>query len=487
MSIIFRTFAKNSTTMIVGRAEEIRQLKRAYASEYSEFVAVYGRRRIGKTFLIRECFKDSFTFQYTGVWNISNKEQLEEFYQNLIRQGLTTESKPPKSWFEAFHLLEDLIIASRQEKKIIFLDELPWMDAPNSRFIPAFEHFWNGWASARKDILLIICGSATSWIINKIFRNKGGLYNRVTYRIRLNQFSLAECEEFVKTYGLSFNRNMILEGYMVMGGVPYYWSKLDASKSIGQNINNLFLKENGMLRDEFNFIYATIFNRPEKYLKVVEALAGKKSGLTRDEIIKSSKLESNGQLSGILEDLIECGFVRKYCHTDKRLRDAIYQLVDCYTLFYYQFVKAAHGVDEEYWVRLMRTPTYNTWCGLSFERVCLLHTRQIKVALGISGIMANIFSWHTKGNDYHSGVQIDLLIDRADNVISVCEMKYAPDGYEMTSKAYDNLKNKMSVLGRYMPAKKFISPALITSNGVKRNMYSDEIYDKVTGDQLFQP
>ena len=487
MSIIFRTFAKNSTTMIVGRAEEIRQLKRAYASEYSEFVAVYGRRRIGKTFLIRECFKNCFTFQYTGVWNISNKEQLEEFYQNLIRQGLSTEAKPPKSWFEAFHLLEDLIIASRQEKKIIFLDELPWMDAPNSRFIPAFEHFWNGWASARKDILLIICGSATSWIINKIFRNKGGLYNRVTYRIRLNQFSLAECEEFVKSYGLGFNRNMILEGYMVMGGVPYYWSKLDASKSIGQNINNLFLKENGMLRDEFNFIYATIFNRPEKYLKVVEALAGKKSGLTRDEIIKNSKLESNGQLSGILEDLIECGFVRKYCHTDKRLRDAIYQLVDCYTLFYYKFVKAAHAVDEEYWVRLMRTPTYNTWCGLSFERVCLLHTRQIKVALGISGIMANIFSWHTKGNDYHPGVQIDLLIDRADNVISVCEMKYAPDGYEMTSKAYDNFKTKMSVLGRYMPAKKFISPALITSNGVKRNMYSDEIYDKVTGDQLFQP
>ncbi len=473
--------------MIIGRLEEIRQLKRAYTSEYSEFVAVYGRRRIGKTFLIRECFKDCFTFQYTGVWGISNKEQLAEFYQNLIRQGLSTEAKSPKSWFEAFHLLEDLIIASRQEKKIIFLDELPWMDAPNSRFIPAFEHFWNGWASARKDILLIICGSATSWIINKIFRNKGGLYNRVTYRIRLDQFSLSECEEFVKSYGLGFNRNMILEGYMVMGGVPYYWSKLEASKSIGQNINNLFLKENGMLRDEFNFIYASIFNRPEKYLKVVEALAGKKSGMTRDEIIRTSKLYNNGQLSGILEDLIECGFIRKYCHTDKRLRDAIYQLMDCYTLFYYQFVKSAHGVDEEYWIRSMKTPLHNTWCGLAFERVCLLHTRQIKSAIGISGISASLFSWHVKKNNDHPGAQIDLVIDRADNVINVCEIKYAPAGYRLTDSELNKIHDRLSIFNLYIPRRKVAQPLLITSNGVIKNNNIFEIPLQVTGDQLFQP
>lgn len=473
--------------MIVGREEEIRQLQRAYASENSEFVAVYGRRRIGKTFLIRETFREHFTFQYTGVWGISNKEQLEEFYQNLTRQGLSPEAKSPKTWFEAFHLLEDLIISSSQKRKIIFLDELPWMDAPNSRFIPAFEHFWNGWASARKDILLIICGSATSWIINKIFRNKGGLYNRVTCRIRLSQFSLAECEEYVKRHGLPFNRNTILEGYMVMGGIPYYWSNLDASKSLGYNINNLFLKESGMLRDEFNYIYASMFNKPEKYLKVVEALAGKKSGLTRDEIIKRSKLDSNGQLSGILEDLIECGFVRKYCHVDKRLRDAIYQLVDCYTLFYYQFVKAAHGVDEEYWVRLMRTPTYNTWCGLSFERVCLLHTRQIKKALGISGIMANIFSWHIKSNNYHPGVQIDLLIDRADNVVNICEMKYAPEGYAMTAASLKSLKTKIGVLRQYISPRKYISTVMVTSNGVIRNQHSSEIPEFVNADQLFEP
>lgn len=473
--------------MVIGRKEEINKLNRAFDSEYAEFVAVYGRRRIGKTFLIRETFKGRFTFQYTGVLNVSNQEQLEEFYNNLLAQGLPSDSPMPKTWFQAFHLLEALIDSAPHKRKVIFLDELPWMDSPNSKFIPAFEHFWNGWASARHDVLLIICGSATSWIINKIFRNIGGLYNRVTYKILLQQFSLSECEELVQSLKLPLSRNMILEGYMIMGGIPYYWTKLEPSKSMGQNINDLFFKEGGELHNEFNFIYASMFKSPEKYVKVVETLSGRKSGLTRDEIIKKGKLDSSGQLSSILEDLIECGFVRKYCHLDKRLRDAIYQLVDCYTLFYYQFVKMAHGVDDEYWTKLLRTPAYNTWCGLAFERVCLLHSRQIKAALGISGIMANIFSWHVKGNDVHPGVQIDLLIDRSDNVINICEMKYAPNGYSMTGAALESINKKVVVLQHYVPARKFISPVLITSNGIIRNKYSDDIRQSVTAEQLFLP
>lgn len=473
--------------MIIGRKEEIGKLRRAYNSDHAEFVAVYGRRRIGKTYLIRNTFEDEFTFQYTGIMNISNKEQLHEFYTNLIRQGLSPDSKDPQTWFEAFHLLEDLISESKHERKVIFIDELPWMDAANSRFIPAFEHFWNGWASARNDVVLIICGSATSWIINKIFRNIGGLYNRVTYRIRLQQFSLLECEELTRHLNLPLTRNMILEGYMVMGGVPYYWSKLSRTKSIGQNINDLFIKENGELRNEFNFIYASMFRSPEKYIKVVEALSGKKSGLTRDDIITKSKLKSNGSLSEILEDLIECGFVRKYCHLDKRLKDAIYQLVDCYTLFYYQFVKMAHGIDDDFWVRAMQTPTYNSWCGLAFERVCLLHTRQIKAALGISGIMANLFSWHVKKSNEHPGAQIDLVIDRADNVLNVCEMKYAPDGYLLTDTEVKKIHTRMSVLNLYVSRKKTIIPVIITSNGLVKNNNYFEIPLQVTADQLFLP
>ena len=331
--------------MLIGRKEEIAKLRRAYDSDQSEFIAVYGRRRIGKTYLIRNFFEDKFTFQYSGIFKAGNKQQLKVFYQSLIEQGLEPTEEAPKDWFDAFFMLQHLIMKSDASRKVIFLDELPWMDARNSRFIPAFEHFWNGWASTRKDIILVICGSATSWIINKIFRNKGGLYNRVTYKLKLQQFSLRECEELAVSLKLPFNRNMILEGYMALGGIPYYWTKLNPNHSIGRNINDLFLKADRELHDEFNYIYASMFNSPEKYIKVVESLSGKKSGLTRDEIISKGKLESNGQLSRILEDLIECGFVRKYCHTDKRLKNAIYQLVDCYTLFYYQFIRGAHGVD----------------------------------------------------------------------------------------------------------------------------------------------
>ena len=279
-----------------------------------------------------------------------------------------------------------------------------------------------------------------------------------------------------------------MEGYMVMGGVPYYWTKLDSTKSIQSNINDLFISDYGELRDEYEYVYSSMFNKPDKYLKVIEALAGKKGGLTREEIVTKGDLENNGQLSNILDDLIRCGFVRKYCHTGKHQKDALYQLVDCYSLFYHQFVKKAYNADEQYWVRLMNTPTYTTWSGLAFERICLLHTRQIKMALGISGIMANVYSWHVKKTEYHPGVQIDLLIDRSDNIINVCEMKYAPDGLRISTSLLANIKTKLNVLREYMPARKFIAAVLVTSNGVIRNMNSDEINWKVNAvESLFQP
>ncbi len=473
--------------MLIGRKEEKELLNEAYHSAQSEFVAVYGRRRIGKTFLIRETFKDRFTFQYTGVFNVSSKVQLSMFYTALCDQGLPENGPRPQNWFEAFMLLKKLIESSSMKRKIIFLDELPWMDARNSQFVSALEHFWNAWASARNDILLIICGSATSWIINKIIKNKGGLYNRVTRRISLKQFTLAECEELVHHRGLPFNRNMILEGYMVLGGVPYYWTKLSPQKSIAQNINDLFFGSNSELHSEFEYIYASMFTHPDKYIKVVEALAGKKSGLTRDEIIKKTKLSSNGQLTKVLEELSECGFVRKYCHTDKKLKDAIYQLMDCYTLFYFQFLKNSPAAEDDFWLKSINTPTVNTWSGLAFEKVCLIHTRQIKEALGIGGIKAPVFSWHVPKNDEHPGVQIDLLIDRADNLMNVCEIKYAPAGYILSAEALANIMTKVSVLQRYMPSYKSVIPVLITSNGARPNKYSAAINMQLESSCLFRP
>lgn len=473
--------------MIIGRKKEIELLNQAHNSQFSEFVAVYGRRRIGKTFLVNETFENRFTFRYTGIYNLSSKDQIKEFTRHLIRQGLPEPRKAPANWFDAFSLLRDLIDMSSEKRKIIFLDELPWMDAVNSKFVQALENFWNGWASARKDILLIVCGSATSWIINKVLRSKGGLYNRVTYKIQLKPFTLYECEELVKSLRFSYNRNMILEGYMAIGGVPYYWVRQQRGKSIYQNINDLFLRTDGELHNEFKYIYASMFKNPEKYIQVVKALTGKKSGLTRDEIAEKGKLANNGQLTRILEDLTECGFIRKYCHTGKKVRDALYQLVDCFSLFHYNFINHSGNMDEDYWMKIMKTPKYHTWCGLAFERVCLLHTKQLKQALGISGMMANIFSWHIRKTETHPGVQIDLLIDRADNVIDVCEMKFAPTGYILSKSTLQDIQTKLNVLKLYMPSRKYIEPVIITSNGMKRNKYSEEIPCQVAADQFFIP
>lgn len=469
---------------MIGRKDEIRTLESAYDSGCPEFVAVYGRRRVGKTYLIKEFFENRFTFWYTGALKCSTKTQLSYFRDALEEYG---GGKVPvlRTWPDAFRQLRQLIEKSDDERKVVFLDELPWMDAPRSGFLSAFEHFWNGWGASRKDLLLIICGSSTSWIINKVVKNKGGLHNRLTKSMPISQFSLSECEEYARERGLGLSRNNILEGYMVMGGVPLYWSKLDKGKSLAQNINDIFLSENGELRYEFNDLYSSIFSQPENYIKIIECLSAKKSGMTRGQIITNAGMESNGKFSRMLEDLIRCGFIRKYCHTNKDKRDALYQLVDCYTLFYYKFVRSAHGVDEDYWLKILSTPVYNTWCGIAFERVCLLHTKQIKKALGISGILANLFSWHIPKTEDHPGVQIDLLIDRADNVVSLCEMKYAPNGYVMTAAEAEKINTRVRVYSLYKPAKKGVQLVMVTSNGMAKKGSRVDFHRELTADCLF--
>lgn len=472
--------------MIIGRNKEQKQLMDALQSDKSEFVVVYGRRRVGKTFLVRQVLKNNFIFDYTGIKQITNSQQLKIFTDTLIRQGAIL-SKKPANWFEAFDCLVNFAVQSHEHKKVIFIDEIPWMDRPKSNFVSALEYFWNSWASIRNDIVLIICGSASSWIIKKVFKNKGGLHRRVSQSIHLHPFNLFECEEYAHALGLPYNRNHILEGYMVMGGVPMYWSQLSPQKSLAQNINDLFLAEDGVLRYEFQELYASIFDSPEKYIKIIDALASKKKGLTRSEIVEISKLENNGTLSDMIENLIECGFVRKYCHTGKKLRDALYQLVDFYTIFYYQFVKNAYGIDDDYWVKIQVSPTYATWCGLAFERVALVHSRQIKAALGITGIIANIYSWHIRPTDTARGLQVDMLIDRSDKVINLCEMKYYPLGYTMSKKDAENIGAKIRGLTEYFPTSRMIQLVMLTSNGMLPSSNSIPGTIALTADQLFIP
>lgn len=325
--------------MLIGREEEIYQLEEAYSSPESEFVAIYGRRRIGKTYLVRETLQNRFSFFHAGVSKLPAKGQLVAFYNSLVNHGYTP-SRIPKNWLEAFQYLLTFIKDKKENKKIIFLDELPWMDTPKSDFLPAFEHFWNGWASARKDILLIVCGSATSWIIKNIVNNHGGLHNRLSRSIKLKQFTLRECEKYVTAVRMQMTRPQIIEAYMIFGGVPYYWSKLDHRFSLAQNIDRMFFTENAILKNEFEDLYASLFKHPDPYLKIISVLGKKKVGMTIEEISESTKLFRNGSLTKYLGDLEACGFIRSYSSYGNRVKGTVYQLIDNYTLFYYRFLSS---------------------------------------------------------------------------------------------------------------------------------------------------
>ncbi|MCR5018426.1 MAG: AAA family ATPase [Bacteroidales bacterium] len=470
--------------MIIGRVEEKKKMLKANDSEYSQFVTVYGRRRVGKTFFVRETFNYKFTFEHAGLAKAGMKEQLAAWQTSMKFHGYDTVK--PKTWLDAFNQLKELIIASPKKKKVIFIDEMPWMDTPKSGFISALEFFWNGWASARKDITLIVCGSATSWIINKIIRNKAGLHGRVTTKIRINPFTLAECEKFATHYKLGMNRRQLTECSMVMGGIPYYWSLLDREKSLAQNIDDLFFQENGELHNEFNELYRSLFKNPEPYIKVIEQLGARKVGMTREELI-SSGIKDNGKLTELLADLEQCGFIRKYAAYGYSSHKAIFQLIDPYTLFYYKFILANDRKDERFWSHSQNQPTYNNWCGLAFERICLLHVNQIKQALGITGVISGVCGWQALGKGGNKGAQIDLIIDRNDDIVDLCEIKYSREPYIVTSEYYDIVLNKTLRFKEDTKSTKSIHQILISANGVKRNAYSDEFQKIITLDSLFEP
>ena len=473
--------------MIIGRKAETALLKQISEDDVSHFAAVYGRRRIGKTFLIRETFGYRFTFQHTGLSGGSMKEQLYSFDASLKDAGFSV-GKKSANWIEAFEKLKDLIRNSSEKKKIIFIDELSWMDTPRCDLMMALESFWNGWASARKDIVLIVCTSATSWMLNKVIHNKGGLYNRLTEKIHLDTFDLSECEDYIRYYGLSLNRSQILQYYMIFGGVPYYWSFLQKGMSLPQNIDRILFSKEAPLKDEFKYLYASIFRNSAPYIKIIEQLGKKKAGMTRQEIASSARLSESGTLTTMLEELESCGFIRKYYAFGAKKKNAVFQLIDNFSLFYYRFMEK-YPTDEHFWMNQINTPEINTWMGLAFERVCLRHIRQIKQKLGISGVLTDINSWYCRA-DPDSGIfgsQIDLLIVRKDQVINLCEIKYSGTEYTINEKTDRSIKNKINDLVISTGTKFAVFPTLITTFGLVENTYSGNIQSLIILDDLFAP
>ena len=479
---------------MIGRKEEQRLLRSLLEEDEPQFVAVYGRRRIGKTYLVRECFNHQFAFQHTGISNLSirnesrKQAQLDKFAESLAEAGYSC-SHPLNDWNEAFNALKEVIKRSKDKKKVVFIDELSWMDTKDGDLISALESFWNGWATARKekDVILIVCASATYWMTDNIVNAKGGLHNRLTGQIHLKPFTLRECEEYIESRKLIFTRRQILQCFMILGGVPYYWSLLQKGKSLSQNIDALFFRDNSPLRNEYDNLYRALFNKPDRHIKIIEALCRKKKGLTREEISATSKIASSGDLSKKLVELENCGFIRAYAPFGYKRRRLVYQLVDNFTLFYHQFLKK-RSHDENEWQNLSATPTVAAWSGIAFERVCLEHIPQIKASLGISGVYTEVNAWQC-APDPDSGIfgsQIDLLIVRKDQVINLCEMKFTEAEYIVTASFIRDLNRKISDFKKKTGTKYAIHPTLITTYGVEANGYAGDIQAAITADDLFR-
>jgi len=468
---------------IIGRINEQDDLRRFVRSEVSEFVAVYGRRRVGKTFLVREYFGNQFDFYLTGLSNSNTRMQLINF-QLALKQAGNDDVQVPENWLYAFNELKQLLDRSDKPKKIVFLDELPWMDTPKSDLISALENFWNGWASARKDILLIVCGSSTSWMLNKLINNKGGLHNRITQRIKILPFTLSDCKDYMEASNINWDEYQIIEAYMVFGGIPYYWSLLKKGKSLAQNIDALFFQESGLLQNEFKNLYAALFKHSEKHIQIVEILARKSMGLTRNEIIKHSKEKSGGGLSKILDDLESCGFIRSYQFLNKKQRDKIYQLTDFFTLFYFKFINNENPKPDNFWSSMIDSPTHRTWTGYAFERVCMEHISQIKQCLGISGVHTRHASWRSKESE--SGAQVDLYIDRNDSVINLCEMKYSINPFVIDKKYAEILRNKIGTFKQETKTRKSVFLTFISTFGLKQNEYSGIVQNEILMKDLFR-
>ena len=455
--------------MIIGRINEQEQLAVSLKSNRAEFVVVYGRRRIGKTFLVKEYFKEQFSFYSTGVLSNKSKDELMAFYQSLKRYGYEG-SKCPNNWFEAFEILRNMIeadivkIDSRYNKRIIFLDELPWMDTFKSDFKGAFDFFWNSFASTQKDLVLIVCGSATSWIINNLLNTKGGFYNRVTRKIHLEAFNLTETKLLINNLNNNdLSNEDIIKAYMVFGGVPYYLNFIEPAFSLIQNIDNLLFKKGGQLEYEFENLFSSLFNNYSIHMKIIETLSNRMKGLTRNEIIGISKLSSGETINKVLLELEECGFVRKYIDYKTNTKNSLYQIIDPFTFFAFN-----HLIQKKVslWQNYVGSPSYYSWCGRAFEIVCLNHILEMKELLGISGIDSLDYSFY---QNKKGGAQIDFMIDRKDNIINLCEMKYSDKEFVISDEYKENILNKIEVFKNVTKTKKNIMVTFVTLNGVSKN------------------
>ena len=476
---------------IIGRERELAELQRSMDSDRSEFVIVYGRRRVGKTFLVDNFFHYQYDFSYVGGHRLTKNKQLRNFAKALKKYA--NMSKQPKfaDWDDAFDALESFLDTLPSEKrKVVFFDEMPWIDTPHSEFVDALEMFWNGWASRRNDIVFIASGSSTSWMVDKLVDNQGGLHGRITNNIYVRPFTLHEVELYLQSRGAAWDRYQILQAYMTIGGIPFYYSLLNVKESLVQNIDRLFFRKNGELQTEFEELYTALFSNSEKYTTVVKLLNGKREGMTREEILSATKMDST-MLTKVLRNLERCDFIIRYSQFGNKKKGSIFRLVDFYTLFYYRFLEKFNSQDEQWWSHNFQSHAVESWQGLAFELLCLMHLNQIKATLGISGIATEASSWRyvpTKGEDTENvrrGAQIDLLIDRADRTINLCEMKFSTTPFRISDAYEQSLRARMEIFRTQVKTTKSLVNTFVTTFGVADGVHRSIVHSEVTMDNLF--
>lgn len=476
--------------IIIGRKHEQAIIKNYLESGKAELIAVYGRRRVGKTFLVKSIFSNQFDFSFTGMYDVPRATHLSQFQKTLEKYS---GKKIPRlnTWFAAFDALQDYLDTLRKERIVVFLDEIPWMDTPKSNFLAAFSQFWNTWASTKQNFKLFVCGSATTWMLSKFIGDKGGIYGRVCRPIWLAPFSLGETELFLREVkGIEMSHHQMLMAYMILGGIPYYLDMLIKGMPLDVCIDDLFFKQNAPLRIEFDFLFRSLFKDSRIYRNIVLALATKMKGMTRNELLEALKLKEGGDLTEVLDNLVKCDFIRKYTAIGKTERDAMFQLTDLFSLFHIRFVAAGNGQDEHLWSKLSGKGQMTSWSGYAFEQVCLHHLNQIKRSLSIGGVISNAHSWSCKpftdkNGTQWKGAQIDLLIDRADEVINICEMKYVSDKYIIDADYEEKLRNRSSLFRLLTKTRKSIQHTFITTYGVAHNFHSGIVQSEVTMDDLF--
>lgn len=475
-------------TKIIGREAEISTLKDLLQSKSPELLAIYGRRRIGKTFLIRTFFREQIAFSCTGQYKSNLKEQLVSFSENLHNYFPDLKWKALNNWQQAFvQLRNGLRSLKTTQKQVVFFDELPWLSSRKSGFLPAFSYFWNVYASDMPNIIVVICGSAASWIIDKVVNDKGGLHNRITKRIRLLPFTLKETKEYLEYKNIRYGHYELLQLYMIMGGIPAYLNEVKRGKSVAQNIENICFSKDGLLAGEFNNLYAALFVASENHVQVIRALAKKNKGLTRVEIVSASGLMTGGTLTRVLSELTQSGFIEKVYPIGKKEKDSLYILADEFSLFYFRFMRQHSTFEQEQWLSLQSSASYKSWCGYAFENVCIKHIAQIKQALQIGGLYSRSSSWIFKGDKSRGGTQIDLLIERADHIINICEIKYSSKPFIINKRYSNELQEKLRVFSHESGTRKSTLLTFISTYGIVDNDYKYQLVDsEVTMADLFR-